>query len=420
MSVLEHSRNKKKIINDPVYGLIGIRSPLVFDLIEHPWMQRLRRIKQLGLSFMVYPGANHTRFEHALGALHLMRQAIESLRLKNHTISDEEADAAAIAIVLHDIGHGPFSHALEHTLMPLGHEEISILLMEALNVQHNQQLDMAIFIFRGDYPKRFLHQMVSGQLDMDRLDYLTRDSFFTGVAEGVIGVDRLIKMLEIENDQLVVEAKAVYSIEKFLIARRLMYWQVYLHKTVLAADALLISILRRARQLATARTELFASPSLRPFLEGQVTPLETERLLHHFVELDDTDILGSVKAWQNHADPVLSYLSGCLIGRRLFHAEIVSQAPTDEQINELIGLICSHFMVSPDDAQYFFSTHEVTNHAYDGLTDSIQVLDKQLGIRDVREASDIDLAALTSRVKKYFVAYPKELRVNQFNSIFAR
>ncbi len=383
-------------------------------------MQRLRRIKQLGLSFLVYPGANHTRFEHALGALHLMRQAIESLRLKGHIISDEEADAAAIAIVLHDIGHGPFSHALEHTLMPMGHEQISMLLMEALNVEQQQQLTMAISIFRGDYPKRFLHQMVSGQLDMDRLDYLTRDSFFTGVAEGVIGVDRIIKMLEIENDELVVEAKAVYSIEKFLIARRLMYWQVYLHKTVLAADALLINILRRASQLSASGTELFASPSLLPFLNGQVAWLEPEKLLHHFVELDDTDILGSVKAWQMHSDPVLSYLSGCLIGRRLFHAEIVAHPPSDDQINELSGLICNHFGVSPDDAQYFFSTHEVTNNAYDGLTDSIKVLDKQLGIRDVHAASDIDLAVLTRKVRKFFIAYPKELRVSQFNSIFAR
>lgn len=419
-SVLEHPRNKKKIINDPVYGLIGIRSALVFDLIEHPWMQRLRRIKQLGLSFLVYPGANHTRFEHALGALHLMRQAIESLRLKGHPITDEEADGAAIAILLHDIGHGPFSHTLEHTLLPLGHEEVSSLLMEALNRDHQGRLDTAISIFRGDYPKRFLHQMVSGQLDMDRLDYLTRDSFYTGVAEGVIGFDRIIKMLEIDNDQLVVEAKAVYSIEKFLIARRLMYWQVYLHKTVLAADALLTHILHRARKLATSGSELFASPSLMPFLTGNAEALPTETLLNHFVELDDTDILGSVKAWQNHSDPILSYLSSALIARRLFHAEILPEAPVVHQLEELTHLISSHFKVSQEDAAYFFSTHEVINNAYDGLTDSIQVVDKHLGRRDVREASDIDLAALTNPVRKFFIGYPKELRVNRFNSILAR
>ena len=303
-------RNKKKIINDPVFGFISIQSDLVFDLLEHPWIQRLRRIKQLGLSYLVYPGANHTRFEHTIGTVHLMHQAIAALRLKGHAVTDEEAEAATVAILLHDIGHGPFSHVLENTLVEINHEQLSSLLIADLNRQMGNRLGLALEIFENRYHKKFLHQLVSGQLDMDRLDYLARDSFFTGVAEGVVGIDRIIKMLEIYDDQLVVEAKGVYSIEKFLIARRLMYWQVYLHKTVLAADSQLISLLRRARELVTAGDDLFATPAFRLFLENRFSvkdfTLNVEKngagVLDHFVSLDDNDIFSSIKSWQNHPD----------------------------------------------------------------------------------------------------------------------
>jgi HD superfamily phosphohydrolase len=323
--------NKKKIINDPVFGFINIRSELVFDLIEHPYFQRLRRIKQLGLSCMVYPGANHTRFEHALGALHLMRSALAILKLKGQEISDEEADAVSVAILLHDIGHGPFSHVLEYTLVPdVPHERISLLLMEELNRQFGGKLELAIRIFTDRYHRHFLHQLVSSQLDMDRLDYLSRDSFFSGVSEGVISAERIIKMLNVKNDELVVEYKGIYSVENFLIARRLMYWQVYLHKTVLSAEYLLINVLTRARELALAGTDLFATPVLKAFLQNGIVlddfifnrPIDGRDTLELFTQLDDNDIIASIKEWQNHPDIVLSYLARCIINRRLYKIKI--------------------------------------------------------------------------------------------------
>ena len=413
-------RNKKKIINDPVFGFISIQSDLVFDLLEHPWIQRLRRIKQLGLSYLVYPGANHTRFEHTIGTVHLMHQAIAALRLKGHAVTDEEAEAATVAILLHDIGHGPFSHVLENTLVEINHEQLSSLLIADLNRQMGNRLGLALEIFENRYHKKFLHQLVSGQLDMDRLDYLARDSFFTGVAEGVVGIDRIIKMLEIYDDQLVVEAKGVYSIEKFLIARRLMYWQVYLHKTVLAADSQLISLLRRARELVTAGDDLFATPAFRLFLENRFSvkdfTLNVEKngagVLDHFVSLDDNDIFSSIKSWQNHPDFILSYLARGLVQRRLFAGRITTKALSQRELSGLHNRVCIQFPGCLPDASYFVVSKEVSNSAYSALTGSILVLEKNGRVRDIRQASDINLSVLTKLVRKFFVSFPKELVFN--------
>ena len=413
-------RNKKKIINDPVFGFITVQSDLVFDLMEHPWMQRLRRIKQLGLSYLVYPGANHTRFEHTLGAVHLMRQTISSLRLKGHTITGEEAEAATIAILLHDIGHGPFSHVLENSLVDIGHENLSSLLIRKLNDQFGNRLEPALEIFENRYPKKFLHQLVSGQLDMDRLDYLARDSFYTGVAEGVVGIDRIIKMLEVHDDQLVVEEKGVYSIEKFLIARRLMYWQVYLHKTVLSADAQLLNLLRRARELVAAGEGLFATPALSLFLKHSFTASDFENnividdkgILEHFVSLDDTDIFASVKAWQNHPDFTLSYLARGLTERRLFAARLMQKPMPRKELMGLKSRVCQQLELDPSLADYFVVHKGISNSAYSELTGNINIIDKHGRIKDIRQASDINLSVLTKLVLKFFVSYPKELVFN--------
>jgi hypothetical protein len=418
--IVSSQRNKKKIINDPVFGFITIQSDLVFDLMEHPWMQRLRRIKQLGLSFLVYPGANHTRFEHALGAVHLMRQAISSLRLKGHAITDEEAEAATIAILLHDIGHGPFSHVLENSLVDIRHEKLSSLLIGSLNNQFGNRLEPALQIFEDRYPKKFLHQLVSGQLDMDRLDYLARDSFYTGVAEGVVGIDRIIKMLDVHDDQLVVEEKGVYSIEKFLIARRLMYWQVYLHKTVLSADTQLINLLRRARELVAGGDRLFATPALRLFLEHSFSATDFESnitidgkgILEHFVSLDDTDIFASVKAWQNHPDFILSYLSRGLTDRRLFAARLLQKPVSQRELQVLRTQVCQQLEVEPSQSDYFVVHKGISNSAYSVLTGNINIIDKHGKIRDIRQASDINLSVLTKLVLKFFLSYPKELVFN--------
>lgn len=413
--------NKKKIINDPVFGFINIRSELVFDLIEHPYFQRLRRIKQLGLSCMVFPGANHTRFEHALGAVHLMRSAIGILRLKGQEISDEEADAVTVAILLHDIGHGPFSHVLEDTLvLGVPHERISLLLMEELNRQFDGKLELAIRIFTDQYPKHFLHQLVSSQLDMDRLDYLSRDSFFSGVSEGVISSERIIKMLNVKNDELVVEYKGIYSVENFLIARRLMYWQVYLHKTVLSAEYLLINVLTRARELALGGTDLFATPVLKAFLSQQVTlddflfnrPIEGRQTIDLFISLDDNDIIASIKEWQNHPDQVLSYLSRSIINRRLYKIKISKKPIPDLKISLLKEKICSQFNVCNEDMHYFLITDTISNSAYNKVSsEKINVLFKNNKVSDIADASDIKLSVFSETVRKYFICYPKELDI---------
>ncbi len=412
--------NKKKIINDPVFGFINLQSELVFDLIEHPAFQRLRRIKQLGLSYLVFPGANHTRFEHAIGASHLMRQAISVLRLKEVEISDEEAEAVTIAILLHDIGHAPFSHVLENTLVEISHEEISLLLMNELNRQFNGKLDLAIKIFINKYKKKFLHQLVSSQLDMDRLDYLSRDSFFTGVAEGTVGIERIIKMLNVRNDQLVVDVKGIYSIEKFLISRRLMYWQVYLHKTVVSAEFLLINVLKRAKELVAAGTPVFATPTLDVFMKNSFTSnhfnknisVEGKYILNWYSLLDDNDILVSVKEWQNHPDLVLSSLAKGLINRRLFKTTLqtkpVSKSLTEKIINKITQQITNNKSLS----EYFLMTGEITNSAYNQHNENILVLDKNEKLNDIRQASDINLSVLTKTVRKYYLCYPKELDIN--------
>lgn len=413
--------NKKKIINDPVFGFINIRSELVFDLIEHPYFQRLRRIKQLGLSCMVFPGANHTRFEHALGAVHLMRSAIGILRLKGQEISDEEADAVTVAILLHDIGHGPFSHVLEDTLvLGVPHERISLLLMEELNREFDGKLELAIRIFTDQYPKHFLHQLVSSQLDMDRLDYLSRDSFFSGVSEGVISSERIIKMLNVKNDELVVEYKGIYSVENFLIARRLMYWQVYLHKTVLSAEYLLINVLTRARELALGGTDLFATPVLKAFLSQQVTlddfifnrTIEGRQTIDLFISLDDNDIIASIKEWQNHPDQVLSYLSRSIINRRLYKIKISKKPISDLKISLLKEKICSQLNVCNEDMHYFLITDTISNSAYNKVSnDKINVLFKNNKVSDIADASDIKLSVFSETVRKYFICYPKELDI---------
>jgi HD superfamily phosphohydrolase len=413
--------NKKKIINDPVFGFINIRSELVFDLIEHPYFQRLRRIKQLGLSCMVFPGANHTRFEHALGAVHLMRSAIGILKLKGQEITDDEADAVTVAILLHDIGHGPFSHVLESTIVQdIPHEKISLLLMEELNRQFDGKLSLAIQIFTDQYPKHFLHQLVSSQLDMDRLDYLSRDSFFSGVSEGIVGSERIIKMLNVKNDELVVEYKGIYSVENFLIARRLMYWQVYLHKTVLSAEYLLINVLARARELALGGTELFATPVLKAFLSNRINieDFKHNRLiagrpaLDLFVNLDDNDIIASIKEWQNHPDKVLSYLSRSIINRRLYKIKISKKPISDQKIIFLKEKICSHFSVCDDVMRYFLITDTISNSAYNKVSsEKINVLFKNNKTSDIADASDINLSVFSETVRKYFICYPKELDI---------
>ena len=413
--------NKQKIINDPVFGFINIRSELVFDLIEHPYFQRLRRIRQLGLSCMVYPGANHTRFEHALGALHLMRSAIGILKMKGLDISDDEADAVSVAILLHDIGHGPFSHVLESTLVPdVPHEKISLLLMEELNRQFDNKLDLAIQIFTNKYHRHFLHQLVSSQLDMDRLDYLSRDSFFSGVSEGVIGSERIIKMLNVKNDELVVEYKGIYSVENFLIARRLMYWQVYLHKTVLSAEYLLINALCRARELIMQDVDLFATPVFKVFLKHQFSPddfrenntIAGRTTLDLFTSLDDNDIIASIKEWQNHPDQVLSYLARCIINRRLYKIKISKKPIPEHKITLLKERICGQFNVCDEQMRYFLIADTISNSAYNkASSEKINVLFKNNKMNDIADASDINLSVFSETVRKYFICYPKELDI---------
>lgn len=407
-------QNKKKIFNDPLYGFISIPHPLVFDLIEHPWFQRLRRIRQLGLTHMVYPGALHTRFHHALGALHLSCQAIETIRSKDHPISPEEALGLQIAMLLHDIGHGPFSHALEHTLVEgISHESLSVLFMEGLNVEFNGGLKTAIEIFRNTYPKKFLHQLVSGQLDMDRLDYLNRDSFYTGVLEGKIGAQRIIKMLDVENDQLVVEEKGVYSIEKFIVARRLMYWQVYLHKTVLAAEQLLVKILKRAIELSSAGEKLFATPVLSEFLSGafKAADFKNSDILHRYALLDDYDLYASIKTWMTHPDFILSRLCTSLINRKLYKVVIRKENFTEAEIGEFLKKAQKKFGLNADDAAYLVFAGSVSNSAYDPLNDEIRVMFRNGKGMELSSATEhLNLVMLSEPVQRHFICIDPELK----------
>ncbi len=402
-----------KILNDPIYGFITVPHPTVLRLIDHPWFQRLRYIKQLGLGHLVYPGALHTRFHHALGAMHLMGDAIATLRGKGHAITDEEALGARIAILLHDIGHGPFSHALEHSLVEgIGHEAVSALVMDALNTEFNGALDLGIRIFRDEYPKRFLHQLVSGQLDVDRIDYLNRDSFYTGVSEGVIGGERIIKMLQVVDDKLVVEEKAIYSIEKFLVARRLMYWQVYLHKTVVACEMMLVETLRRAKELALGGTTVFASPALLRFLSADHdrSSFSDPAILSDFLKLDDHDVMGAVKVWCDHPDKVLSQLATDLVHRRNLRIRLQNEPWPQAKVDELRDRVAAQLGIPLADAAHFVITGSIVNNAYDPGKDRIELRYKDGTLRDIAEASDnLGIAALSKPVEKFYLAWPRWL-----------
>jgi uncharacterized protein len=403
--------NKRKIFNDPIYGFITIPDDLIFDIIDHPYFQRLRRIKQLGLTNLVYPGALHTRFHHAMGAMHLMNEALETITFKGHKISAEEKTGALIAILLHDIGHGPFSHSLEHSMVNgISHEDLSEMFMNRLNVIFKGKLDLAIKIFRNEYPKKFLHQLVSSQLDMDRLDYLKRDSFYSGVSEGVISTDRIIKMLNVVNDELVVDEKGIYSIEKFIIARRLMYWQVYLHKTVLSAENLLIKILTRARELAKKGEELFCTPALRTFLYNNYSKGDfekNEKLLEEFARLDDYDIFSSIKVWTDHKDKVLSLLCTNLVNRKLYHVELQKEPISKAKIKELKTKVKTKYSISEKEASYFVFSEAVFNNAYSMEKIRINILQKNGQVVDIAKASDQFNSVFSRTVKKYFLCSPK-------------
>ena len=407
--------NKRKIINDPVYGFITIPDELIFDIVEHPYFQRLRRIKQLGLTHLVYPGALHTRFHHALGAMHLMNEAIDLLRIKGNPVSESEARSALIAILLHDIGHGPFSHSLENSIVKgMRHEDLSELFMNVLNKQFGGKLTDAISIYKGTYPKRFLHQLVSGQLDVDRLDYLKRDSFFTGVSEGVISTDRIIKMMNVSDDNLVIEDKGIYSIEKFIVARRLMYWQVYFHKTVLSAENLLIKILERASWLEQNGERLFATPALHYFLSrscGQEDFINLADALDQFALLDDDDINCAIKVWMNHEDKILSFLSNCMVNRHLFKIEMSNTPFQEDYIQELKEKACNKFLISEKEAKYFVFDGHIENNAYNPKTDKINILYREGKVKDISEAFEqINVAVLSETQKKNYLCYPKSIK----------
>lgn len=398
-----------KILNDPVYGFIKLPYGILFELVEHPWFQRLRRIKQVSLTHYVYPGALHTRFHHALGALHLMSMALDTLKGKGVEITEKECEAAQIAILLHDIGHGPFSHTLEHTLMEVHHEAVSLYFMEALNRQFSGQLSLAIRIFKGDYHKPFLGQLVSGQLDMDRMDYLMRDSYFTGVSEGVIGYDRIIKMLNVADGQLVVEEKGIYSVERFLTSRRIMYWQVYLHKTVLAAEQMLIKILERARQLSLEGKEVYAPESLQYFLHKTVSSEDFEAApdeqLRRFARLDDTDIASAIKHWQLHPDPVLSFLASGLANRRLFRLEFSGEPFSLANVEAVRQRLKEHSKLAIDNIDDFIIQGKESNSAYTLSSKEILVLTKKGAVVPMSKVSDFGIAPRT--FTKYYMCYPK-------------
>ena len=402
--------NKRKIINDPVFGFINIPNDLIYDIIQHPYFQRLGRIKQLGLTSTVYPGAQHTRFQHSLGAMHLMGEAIAQLRQQGQEITPSEAEAVRACILLHDIGHGPFSHALEHTLVKgVRHEELSLLMMKQINAEMSGKLDIAISIFTNSYSKRFLHQLVSSQLDMDRLDYLSRDSFYSGVSEGVIGAARIIKMLHVHDDHLVVEAKGIYSIEKFLVARRLMYWQVYLHKTSVAAEKMLINILRRAKELASNHEVLFCTPSLHYFMYHDIDKKRFEQdplALNSFASLDDSDIVSAIKVWTTSTDVVLSTLCSSFINRKLFKVQIRTEPLPESESAAFLTKYMNQFKISENEAAYFFAEQTVSTDTYSPKDDSISILYKDGSVKDIADASDmLNIAVLTKKVEKHYLFY---------------
>ena len=405
--------NDAKIINDPVFGFIKIPQGLLLNIVQHPLMQRLTRIKQLGMANVVYPAAQHTRFQHSIGAFHLMSEAILSLQQKGHFIFDSEAEAVEAAILMHDIGHGPFSHVLEDTLITgISHEEISLLMMGQINQEMQGALNLALKIFKGDYPKQFLHELISSQLDMDRLDYLRRDSFFTGVTEGNIGSARIIKMLDIVDDKLVVNSKGIYSIENYLTTRRLMYWQVYLHKTTVAFEKMLVNTLRRAKMLARQGKQLFASPALRYFLYNEIDAEFFEQhhddALHHYSLLDDSDIWSALKVWMASDDKILSLLSTNLINRHIFRVEIHEEPVPQERIDEVLEMTTNYFDISKEDANYLMSVDTIQKDMYDVNDDRIAILYRDGSIRDISDASEIlNVALLSKKIRKYYLCYQR-------------
>ena len=404
--------NDSKIINDPIFGFIKIPHGLLLNIVEHPLMQRLTRIKQLGLTSMVYPSAQHTRFQHSLGAFHLMSEAITSLTQKGIFIFDSEAEAVEAAILMHDIGHGPFSHVLEHTLIKgISHEDISLLMMEQINREMKGELNLALKIFKNEYPKKFLHQLISSQLDMDRLDYLRRDSFFTGVTEGNIGSARIIKMLDVVDDNLVVNSKGLYSIENYLMSRRLMYWQVYLHKTTVSSEKVLVNALLRAKKLALEGENVFATPCLGYFLYNDIdaeTYRNSEEAQRNYAMLDDNDIWSSLKVWTGSKDKVLSILSSDILNRNLFKVEITGTPTEEGHINEVRTRLAARFGVSYEDAGYLMSVDTIPKDMYDVNDDQISIIFKDNTVKDISEASEVmNIALLSKKIRKYYLCYQR-------------
>ena len=404
--------NKRKILNDPIYGFITIPNELIYDLVQHSYFQRLRRISQMGLSYLVYPGATHTRFHHALGCMHLMQKAIEVLRFKSVIISSDEENALLIAILLHDMGHGPFSHAMEHSIVEeVNHESISLLFMNKLNIEFDNKLALAIKIFKGDYHRQFMLQLISSQLDMDRMDYLKRDSFYSGVNEGNINSERLIQMMNVVDDVLVIEEKGIYSVEKFLMARRLMYWQVYLHKTSLVAELILTKILKRAKELTQKGIVLNCSEPLLYFMKNKVE-LSTfdNSILDKFAQLDDFDIISALKSWQTNDDFILSSLSKMIINRDLLKIKLNPEKISNNEKNELLEKYSQQTNISIQEANYFIFKGKIINQAYSSVNEPIRILMKNNTLEDVVEASDqLNLKALSKAVTKYYICYPKNL-----------
>ena len=405
--------NDHKIINDPVFGFIKIPRGLLYDVVQHPLMQRLNRINQLGLASVVYPGARHTRFQHSLGAFHLTSEAVLSLQQKGNFIFDSEAEAVQAAILMHDIGHGPFSHVLEHTLIHgIAHEDISLMMMEKINRQTGGQLNLAISIFRGEYPKQFLHQLISSQLDMDRLDYLRRDSFFTGVTEGNIGSARIIKMLNVVNDSLAVESKGIYSLENFLTTRRLMYWQVYLHKTTVACEKVLVNTLNRAKALTRQGHDLFASPALKYFLQNEIDRAwfdSHDEALQMYGDLDDSDIWSALKAWKYSEDKILSTLATDILDRHIFKVEVSETPPDASRVSEIAQAIAAKMDISTDDArEYMMSINTIQKDMYNTEDDSIAILYKDGTTRDISESSELlNVQLLSKKIRKYYLCFQR-------------
>lgn len=409
--MIEQQTNKLKIINDPVYGFVSIPNTLIFDIIEHPYFQRLRRISQMGLSYMVYPGATHTRFHHVVGCMHLMQKVVETLRRKNIAISNEEANALYIAILLHDMGHSAFSHALEHSIVSgISHEKISLLFMKKLNKEFGGELSLAIKFFEGKYHRKFFCQLISGQFDIDRLDYLKRDSFYTGVTEGYISSDRLIAMMNVKNNELVIEKKGVYSVEKFLIARRLMYWQVYFHKTSISAETLLIKTLQRAKELTANGIKVFASSTLLFFLKNTISINEfNDVVLEKFSKLDDYDVLLAIKEWKNHNDFVLSKLSKMIINRELLKVKVQKEAFSEDYLKNIKEKFLKKNIINKKDVDYFIFQKKIKNQAY-SKENPIKLLTKKSNLIDIEAASDLlSIQTLSKPVCKYYLCYPKKL-----------